>query len=162
MPGRLANFHNGITLEGKCLNTMMSKLTFTHCITGVQVRGESEGTKITQSEILATYFGIYNDTPVGEAGEWVTDTHISCARAGIVSRQRPQAFYSNLLIYRHHWRATDAFDGILILEGSHDTNLHDIMVKTFDQPGAAVYVHPGVNHVTQTNIHVIAGATRQA
>jgi hypothetical protein len=140
-------FQNGIILRGQTMNTMISRLTVTHPITGVLITGESEGTKISHSEILASIYGVVANTPQGEAALWINDTHLAVARAGIVAINRPQSYYHDLLIYRHDWRAGKEFDGIYLGSGCDDTQIHDVSVKTFGNPGRSVYIAPSNKNV---------------
>lgn len=134
LAGPTGNFQNGVILDGQSMNARVSNCTFTHPVTGVLVTGESEGTKINGCEFLASVFGIMINTPQGEAGAWVTDTHISAAWAGIVAINRPQAFYSNLLIYKHPWRAKEDFSGIFVGPGSHNTSISHVQVNGLGAP----------------------------
>jgi hypothetical protein len=152
--GPTGMFQNGVILDGQTMNTMISRLTVTHPITGVLITGESEGTKISDSEILAAIYGIVANTQQGEAALWVNDTHLAVARAGIVAINRPQSYYHDLLIYRHPWRAGNEFDGIHLGPGCEDTLIHDVQVKTFGYPGRAVSVG-GSTNVSQHHVRMI-------
>ena len=153
--GPTGNLQCGVTLDGQSMNTRIHNLTVTHPWTGILVTGESEGTKISGCEILASYIGIVFNTPQGEAGAWVTDTHISAARAGIIAVNRPQAFYQNLLIYRHHWRAGEAFDGMLVYDGSHHTSIENVQVNGLGATVNPVYASPGLRDVRQRDVREI-------
>lgn len=154
LSGPTGNFQNGVILDGQCMNTKVSNCTFTHPVTGVLVTGESEGTKINGCEFLACVFGTVFNTDQGEAGAWITDTHISAATAGIVAVNRPQAFYSNLLIYNHPWRANGNFQGIFVGPGSHNTDISNVQVNGLGNPVTPVGVWQA-NNVTQWNVKEI-------
>ncbi|HET9023029.1 MAG TPA: hypothetical protein VFN64_00565 [Burkholderiaceae bacterium] len=155
--GQDGSLQVGIDLVGQCLDVKISKAHFTHPVTGINVGGESEGVNITQTSILGGVNGVVLNTPQGEAGAWITQSHFSVARAGIIAVNRPQAVYSNLLVYRYPWRAGELFDGVILNQGCSDTTLRDIAVKTFGAPGNAYWSHWDNTNVRVDNVQLLPG-----
>jgi hypothetical protein len=151
------SFHNGIILDGQCMDVKIRAAHFVHPITGVYVTGESEGPTIHDTRVLGGIYGVYASTPQGEAGMTVSDSHFAVSVAGIVAVNRPQAIYHDLLIYRHPWRAGESFTGIYVGPGSDDTDIHDVKVKGFGFPTNPVAVWQA-NNVRQHNVQALSGS----
>jgi parallel beta helix pectate lyase-like protein len=139
------SFQNGIILDGQSMDAKIARCHFVHCVTGIQITGESEGATIHDCRVLGGIFGVFANTPLAEAGLTVSDSHFAVSRAGIVAVNRPQASFHDLLIYRHEWRGAEWFDGIYLGPGSHDSDVHDVKVKTFGYPGAPLSVWQASN-----------------
>lgn len=111
---------NAIVLDGQTMDTRIAGLRVAHAVTGVLIKGESEGPAITDARILGVTHGIAALTDQGEAGLWVSDSHIAASRVCVLLKNRPQAFLHDNLLYEHPWRSTGTFDPVLLLGGCPD------------------------------------------
>lgn len=99
---------DAIVLNGQTMDAIVFGCYIVGAYTTVLVAGECEGVQFIANRFLACYHGVAAITPQPEAGLWAEGNHITAARAPFLLVRRPQAFFSNNLLYRHPWRADGA------------------------------------------------------
>ena len=100
-PATFDNMKYGVLLQGQSTAPVITNLRAFNLDTGLQIKDQTEGLRLTDSDFVGVNVGIKAKTNQGRPGMFIERAHFNAKDAGIIFRNRAQTWITDSLFYRH-------------------------------------------------------------